>query len=193
MITHDLSTVAAYADRIAVMYLGRIVEIGRRPTVLSDPQHPYTRALALGGAGAGSVGARRPVILVGETPDPSRIPSGCRFHPRCPVAFDRCPREDPPLFDLGGGHEAACLLVEDRAADQPGERPGGGQRLKRRHGRRAEQQQDHQPADTDGDRPRPDQPRQPAARSTRIAPPGERPRCAGQPGNGRPEGLGQGR
>jgi peptide/nickel transport system ATP-binding protein len=53
------------------------------------------------------------VILVGETPDPSRIPSGCRFHPRCPVAFERCPLEDPPLFDLGGGHRAACLLVED--------------------------------------------------------------------------------
>ena len=61
---------------------------------------------------------RRPVILVGETPDPSRIPSGCRFHPRCPVAFDRCPREDPPLFDLGDGHQAACLLVEDAAADK---------------------------------------------------------------------------
>ena len=116
MITHDLSTVAAYADRIAVMYLGRIVEIGDARTVLSHPEHPYTRALRSVVPVPDPSARRRPVILVGETPDPSRIPSGCRFHPRCPVAFDRCPREDPPLFDLGGGHEAACLLVEDRVA-----------------------------------------------------------------------------
>jgi oligopeptide/dipeptide ABC transporter ATP-binding protein len=113
MITHDLSTVAAYADRIAVMYLGRIVEIGDARTVLSDPQHPYTRALRSVVPVPDPSARRKPVILVGETPDPSRIPSGCRFHPRCPVAFERCPLEDPPLFDLGGGHRAACLLVED--------------------------------------------------------------------------------
>jgi oligopeptide/dipeptide ABC transporter ATP-binding protein len=123
MITHDLSTVAAYADRIAVMYLGRIVEIGDARTVLSDPQHPYTRALRSVVPVPDPSARRRPVILVGETPDPSRIPSGCRFHPRCPVAFDRCPREDPPLFDLGGGHEAACLLVEDGVAQSPVARP----------------------------------------------------------------------
>jgi ABC-type dipeptide/oligopeptide/nickel transport system ATPase component len=63
------------------------------------------------------------VILAGETPDPSRIPSGCRFHPRCPVAFDRCRTVDPPLFDLGGGHEAACLLV---GPDAPGTAPAHG-------------------------------------------------------------------
>jgi oligopeptide/dipeptide ABC transporter ATP-binding protein len=113
MITHDLSTVAAYADRIAVMYLGRIVEIGDARTVLADPQHPYTRALRSVVPVPDPSARRRPVILAGETPDPSRIPSGCRFHPRCPVAFARCPTVDPPLFDLGGGHGAACLLVED--------------------------------------------------------------------------------
>jgi peptide/nickel transport system ATP-binding protein len=116
LITHDLSTVAAYADRIAVMYLGRIVEIGDARSVLADPQHPYTRALKSVVPVPDPSARRRPVILVGETPDPSRVPSGCRFHPRCPVAFDRCPRVDPPLFDLGGGHEAACLLVEPGAA-----------------------------------------------------------------------------
>ena len=120
MITHDLSTVAAYADRIAVMYLGRIVEIGDARTVLSDPQHPYTRALRSVVPVPDPAARSRPVILVGETPDPSRIPSGCRFHPRCPVAFARCPLEDPPLFDLGGGHEAACLLVEDGAPVRSG-------------------------------------------------------------------------
>jgi len=119
MITHDLSTVAAYADRIAVMYLGRIVEIGDARTVLSDPQHPYTRALRSVVPVPDPSARRRPVILVGETPDPSRMPSGCRFHPRCPVAFDRCRVEDPPLFDLGGGHEAACLLVEHGAQARP--------------------------------------------------------------------------
>ena len=113
MITHDLSTVAAYADRIAVMYLGRIVEIGDAKAVLADPQHPYTRSLRSVVPVPDPSRRRKPVILVGETPDPSRIPSGCRFHPRCPVAFARCPMVDPPLLDLGGGHAAACLLVED--------------------------------------------------------------------------------
>jgi oligopeptide/dipeptide ABC transporter ATP-binding protein len=112
MITHDLSTVAAYADRIAVMYLGRIVEIGEARTVLGDPQHPYTRALRSVVPVPDPSARRRPVILAGETPDPSRIPSGCRFHPRCPVAFSACPNVDPPLFEIGEGHLAACLLVE---------------------------------------------------------------------------------
>jgi oligopeptide/dipeptide ABC transporter ATP-binding protein len=127
MITHDLSTVAAYADRIAVMYLGRIVEIGDARTVLADPQHPYTRALRSVVPVPDPSARRRPVILSGETPDPSRIPSGCRFHPRCPVAFARCPTVDPPLYDLGGGHLAACLLVEDgpvRAARPVGHQAG---------------------------------------------------------------------
>jgi oligopeptide/dipeptide ABC transporter ATP-binding protein len=113
MITHDLSTVAAYADRIAVMYMGRIVEHGPTRDVLDDPQHPYARALLSVVPIPDPTARRRPVILGGETPDPSRIPSGCRFHPRCPVAFDRCPRVDPPLYEVGPDHQAACLLVED--------------------------------------------------------------------------------
>ncbi|HEX6656244.1 MAG TPA: ABC transporter ATP-binding protein, partial [Candidatus Limnocylindria bacterium] len=112
MITHDLSTVAAYADRIAVMYLGRIVEIGDARKVLGDPQHPYTRALRSVVPVPDPNARRRPVILAGETPDPSRIPSGCRFHPRCPVAFAACPQVDPMLYELGGGHQAACLLLD---------------------------------------------------------------------------------
>ena len=126
MITHDLSTVAAYADRIAVMYLGRIVEIGDARTVLADPQHPYTRALRSVVPVPDPSRRRKPVILTGETPDPSHIPRGCRFHPRCPVAFARCPTVDPPLFDLGSGHAAACLLVEDGPrARTEAERPAG--------------------------------------------------------------------
>ena len=112
MITHDLSTVAAYADRLAVMYLGRIVEHGPTRDVLANPRHPYTQALLSVVPVPDPSVRRRPVILAGETPDPSRMPSGCRFHPRCPLAFDRCPRVDPPLFVVGPDHQAACLLVE---------------------------------------------------------------------------------
>ncbi len=118
MITHDLSTVAAYADRIAVMYLGRIVEIGPTHAVLADPQHPYTRALLSVVPVPDPTARRRPVILTGETPDPSNIPTGCRFHPRCPVAFDRCPQVDPALFVVGTDHAAACLLVEGPMAPE---------------------------------------------------------------------------
>jgi oligopeptide/dipeptide ABC transporter ATP-binding protein len=116
MITHDLSTVAAYADRIAVMYLGRIVEHGPTREVLARPRHPYAQALLSVVPIPDPAARRRPVILGGETPDPSRIPSGCRFHPRCPLAFDRCPTVDPPLFEVGPAHRAACLLV----GDEPG-------------------------------------------------------------------------
>jgi oligopeptide/dipeptide ABC transporter ATP-binding protein len=116
MITHDLSTVAAYADRIAVMYLGRIVEIGPTVEVLREPRHPYTQALLSVVPVPDPTARRRPVILSGETPDPAQIPAGCRFHPRCPLAFDRCPQVDPGLVPVNAGHEAACLLVGERPA-----------------------------------------------------------------------------
>ena len=112
MITHDLSTVAAYADRIAVMYLGRIVEIGHAKRILADPQHPYTRALLSVVPAPDPASRRRPQVLAGETPDPARIPSGCRFHPRCPVAIERCRTDDPALIPIGEDHAAACVLVE---------------------------------------------------------------------------------
>jgi len=113
MPTHDLSTVAAYADTLALMYLGRIVEIGPTREVLANPRHPYTQALLSVVPIPDPTLRRRPVILSGETPDPSRIPPVWRSRPRCPLAFDRCPPVDPPLFDAGPGHGAACLLVED--------------------------------------------------------------------------------
>jgi oligopeptide/dipeptide ABC transporter ATP-binding protein len=112
MITHDLSTVAAYADRIAVMYLGRIVEQGPTRQVLHDPRHPYAQALLSVVPVPDPQLRRPPVILRGETPDASRMPSGCRFHPRCPKAFDRCPVVDPALVMVDGTHAAACLLPE---------------------------------------------------------------------------------
>jgi oligopeptide/dipeptide ABC transporter ATP-binding protein len=111
MITHDMSTVAAFSDRVAVMYLGRIVETGPSRKVLAAPQHPYTKALLSVVPVPHPSRRRTPQVLVGETPDPSRIPQGCRFHPRCPVAFDRCRQVDPSLIEVGGGQSAACLLV----------------------------------------------------------------------------------
>jgi oligopeptide/dipeptide ABC transporter ATP-binding protein len=114
MITHDLSTAARFADRIAVMYLGRIVEHGPAREVVRTPQHPYTKALLSVVPHRDPRRQTRPEILRGETPDAVRIPSGCRFHPRCPVAIDTCRNEDPSLkTPLGAGpmHRAACLLL----------------------------------------------------------------------------------
>lgn len=110
-ITHDLSTAAHFADRIAVMYLGRIVEIGPTRAVLDRPQHPYTQALLSVIPIPNPRQRRERIILQGDPPDPIDLPTGCRFRPRCPVAFDRCKEIDPALFPTGRGHEAACLLV----------------------------------------------------------------------------------
>jgi peptide/nickel transport system ATP-binding protein len=115
MITHDLSTAAHFADRIAVMYLGRIVEQGPAGEVVRNPQHPYTKALLSVVPTLETRGGARPQILRGETPDPVEVPSGCRFHPRCPIAIDKCKAEDPSLAKPGGAtsesHRAACLLA----------------------------------------------------------------------------------
>ncbi len=90
MITHDLSTAARFAQRIAVMYLGRIVEEGPAAAVVRNPQHPYTKALLSVVPRRDPRDRKQPQILQGETPDAVAIPTGCRFHPRCPVAIDRC-------------------------------------------------------------------------------------------------------
>ncbi|MDQ2967520.1 MAG: ABC transporter ATP-binding protein [Actinomycetota bacterium] len=115
MITHDLSTAARFADRIAVMYLGRIVEEGPAGDVVGNPQHPYTKALLSVVPRRDPRMRRRPQILRGETPDAVRIPSGCRFHPRCPIAIDVCKIEDPSLRRTDATHSprhrAACLLA----------------------------------------------------------------------------------
>lgn len=112
MITHDLSTAAHYADRICVMYLGRIVEEGPAHEVIRNPQHPYTQALVSVVPQPDPSRAMKPQILQGETPNPIDLPSGCRFHPRCPLAQDRCKSEDPQLRPAGAdGQQAACVLL----------------------------------------------------------------------------------
>ena len=115
MITHDLSTAAHFADRIAVMYLGRIVEEGPAKQVVGNPQHPYTKALMSVVPKRDPRDRTEPQILSGEAPNPIDVPSGCRFHPRCPVAEDRCKITDPALHGASGAtdpdHTAACVLV----------------------------------------------------------------------------------
>ncbi len=110
-ITHDLGTVGYFADRVAVMYLGRIVEIGAMEEVLESPQHPYTQALLSVIPVPNPRLRTKRVILQGETPNPIDLPTGCRFHPRCPVAIDVCKVTDPKLIELSETHRAACLLL----------------------------------------------------------------------------------
>ena len=119
VVTHDLGMAWMIADRVAVMYLGRIVELGPAEEVLTKSRHPYTKALLNVVPEAG--GLDRPV-LTGEPPDPTRIPSGCRFHPRCPEVasgraeaagiLSRCTGEDPALRILAPHHTAACHLAK---------------------------------------------------------------------------------
>jgi len=111
-ITHDLSLAWVISDRIAVMYLGKIVEIGETEEVVKNPQHPYTKALISVIPVPDPTANREHVILKGETPNPANIPSGCRFHPRCPVRMDKCSEIEPGDTHLGGTHYASCLLLE---------------------------------------------------------------------------------
>jgi len=120
VITHDLGLAWNIADRIAIMYLGRIVEVGPTEEVLANPSHPYTKAL-LSVAGDGTnARSGRPVLLRGEPPDPTNIPSGCRFRPRCPAYADgtaeragvagRCQTDNVPILPAVGAHLSACWL-----------------------------------------------------------------------------------
>jgi oligopeptide/dipeptide ABC transporter ATP-binding protein len=116
-ISHDLGVVKHVSDRVAVMYLGHIVELGATDDVMQRPRHPYTEALLAAVPVPGR--DRRPrIVLKGETPSPSNPPPGCPFHPRCPKAFDRCPREFPRLRRAGGA-EVSCHLYEEGPSPSP--------------------------------------------------------------------------
>jgi peptide/nickel transport system ATP-binding protein len=111
-ITHDLSVLTSTCRRLAVMYAGRLVEEGPAADVVARPQHPYTRALAAAFPTIGDPASRlRPSGLPGDPPDPTNLPSGCPFHPRCDVAMPSCAEQPVELRPAGPAHHAACVLV----------------------------------------------------------------------------------
>ena len=118
-ISHDLSVVRLVSDRILVLYLGRVVEIGPRREVFQNPGHPYTRALLAAAPIPDPKIARlrEKTPLKGDPPSPIDPPSGCAFRTRCPIARDVCAEELPPLAQVGAGHRAACLFWEEVRAD----------------------------------------------------------------------------
>jgi oligopeptide/dipeptide ABC transporter ATP-binding protein len=122
LVSHDLSVVRQVADRVAVMYLGRIVEIGDTETVWASPRHPYTEALVAAIPRADGAGVL-PVDLPGDVPDPASPPAGCRFHPRCPLAQDSCRVLDQRLVRVAG-REIACHIRSESVA--PAGQPSGG-------------------------------------------------------------------
>jgi oligopeptide/dipeptide ABC transporter ATP-binding protein len=109
-ISHDLHVVLHMSDRVAVMYLGEIVEIGPRDALHRAPRHPYTQVLLSAVPVADPTLRRERIVPKGEVASPLAVPAGCRFHPRCPFVFDRCRVEHPLLRKVGTGHEAACHL-----------------------------------------------------------------------------------
>ena len=113
-ISHDLHVVLHMSDRVAVMYLGEIVEIGPRDALHRAPQHPYTQVLLSAVPVADPTLRRERIVPKGEVASPLAMPAGCRFHPRCPFAFDRCRVERPVLRSVNAGHEAACHLPDGR-------------------------------------------------------------------------------
>ncbi len=111
LISHDLSVVKTMADQIAIMYLGKVVECGRANNVFNSPRHPYSNALFKSIPGEDVNDVNSLFALEGEVPSAINIPSGCRFHTRCPLARDICKDKEPNLVEVGDSHQASCLFV----------------------------------------------------------------------------------
>jgi len=119
-IAHDLAVVERIADRVAVMYLGRIVEVGSREEILKNPLHPYTRALLQAVPIPDPARTRARTVLRGDLPSPADPPPGCRFNTRCPEVIEVCRVDDPPLVEVSPGHWVACHLVPGTGSGRSG-------------------------------------------------------------------------
>ena len=118
-IAHDLSVVKHISDRVAVMYLGKIVELGTAAEVIERPRHPYTRALISAIPQVNPANGRNRIVLAGDPPSPLNPPSGCPFHPRCPHVREKCKPAVPPLLPAGPNHTAACVRLDEIDAENP--------------------------------------------------------------------------
>jgi oligopeptide/dipeptide ABC transporter ATP-binding protein len=118
LIAHNLATVRYLSHRVAVMYLGQIVEEAPARALFTEPLHPYTRALISAALPARPGAGQERIVLPGEVPSPTAPPPGCRFHPRCPVALDRCRTDPPALREIAPAHTTACHLYEPRSVSE---------------------------------------------------------------------------
>jgi oligopeptide/dipeptide ABC transporter ATP-binding protein len=133
LITHNLGVVSELCERTAVLYLGKIAEIGATDVLLRAPAHPYTHALRSAVPEVDAAGRRSRIVLPGDPPDATNPPSGCVFHPRCPLAIDRCRTEAPGIREVAAGHQVACHRAEDvlAGAPMPAHRRSGDSRSRR--------------------------------------------------------------
>jgi len=111
-ISHSIPVIEHISTRIGVMYVGKLVEVGTSQQICVNPKHPYTQALLSAVPVPDPAAKKLRIVLKGDVPTPINPPSGCRFHPRCPIAVDRCQTEEPPLRPLGDGRQVACHLAE---------------------------------------------------------------------------------
>ena len=119
LITHNLALVASLCSRVLVMYAGRIVEEGPTASIFDQPQHPYTWLLLRSIPRLDSAEGERLMAIEGQPPNPRELPSGCKFHPRCPFAIERCSVDEPPLAEIAPGHKARCWVLMKNAVQTP--------------------------------------------------------------------------